>query len=129
MSEPTWWFVITSPVGDTSDPEPPVEMRTHDFCRCSSHAAVGSKPYFSFSCFAGGRLKSHMPSSADARPRPARQAVTTRQVRNEGAKRVERCMGFLAKKGGNEDGPGYCRALSARSRWPVDSRRQYTRER
>ena len=76
MSEPTWWFVITSPLGETIEPEPPLEMRTHDFCKCSSHAALGSKLYFSLSCFSGGLLKGHMPSSATAETE--RPSVATR---------------------------------------------------
>src|SRR6185369_12667645 len=80
MSAPTWWFVITRPVDETIEPEPPVEMRTQDFWTCSSHFASTSKPYFSFNCFVGGRLKSHMPSSACAQAAVATREATSRMA-------------------------------------------------
>ena len=58
-----WWFVSTSPLDDTNEPEPPELKRTLDRCKCSYQAWSGSKPYFSFRIFLGGLLKSHMPSS------------------------------------------------------------------
>src|SRR6266403_2861479 len=64
------------PVAETKEPLPPELKRTLDFWRCSSHCAVGSKLYFSFSCLSGGTLKSHIPSSAIAAvARPIRQVI------------------------------------------------------
>src|SRR5947207_12694106 len=57
---------MTRPVPDINEPLPPELKRTLDFCRCSSHALVGLKLYFSFSCLVGGALNSHIPSSARA---------------------------------------------------------------
>src|SRR5688572_21904778 len=57
---------MTSPSAETIEPDPPVLKRTHDFCRCSSHCGVASKPYLSFSSFVGALLNSHIPSSAAA---------------------------------------------------------------
>src|SRR5205809_1120849 len=55
---------MTRPSAETNEPDPPLLKRTEDFCTCSSHASVTSKPYFSLSCLPGGLLNSHMPSSA-----------------------------------------------------------------
>src|SRR5438034_4990730 len=57
---------MQSPVAETNEPLPPELNRTLAFCRCSSHCGVGSNWYFSFSCFSGGALKSHIPSLARA---------------------------------------------------------------
>src|SRR6516164_7096435 len=55
---------MTSPSGETKEPEPPLLKRTEDFCTCSYHSGPGSKPYFSLRSFLGGLLNSHMPSPA-----------------------------------------------------------------
>src|SRR2546423_15115754 len=57
---------MTRPVAETNEPLPPELNRTLAFCKRSSHCLVDSKLYFSFSCLAGGALKSHIPSSAVA---------------------------------------------------------------
>src|SRR5437879_7522483 len=57
---------MTSPFAETNEPLPPELKRTLAFCRWSSHCSVGSNWYFSLSCFSGGALKSHIPSSATA---------------------------------------------------------------
>src|SRR5262249_10005742 len=54
-------------VPETNERLPPELKRTLDFWRRSSHCGVGSNWYFSFSCFSGGLLNSHMPSSPNAR--------------------------------------------------------------
>jgi hypothetical protein len=63
-SEPTWWFVMTSPSAETKDPDPPLEMRTEERMRCSAHFGSGVNPYFLVKWSTGSRLNSHMPSSA-----------------------------------------------------------------
>ena len=50
---PTWWLVIMRPSGETKEPEPPSMKRTEARRTWSSHSFVGSKPYFSLSCFDG----------------------------------------------------------------------------
>src|SRR6266404_544131 len=74
---------MTSPSAETNDPLPPELKRTLAFCKCSSHCPVGSKLYFSFSCFSGGLLNGHIPSSADAATAPEIEIIMT-------ARRTER---------------------------------------
>src|SRR5215467_2943075 len=64
QSVPTWWLVMTRPSADTNSPEPPLLNLTEDCWTCSSQSCVASKPYLLFSSSFGGRLNSHMPSSA-----------------------------------------------------------------
>src|SRR3954464_8827264 len=68
MSAPTWWLVITSPSGETNEPEPPLLNRTAAERRCSTQPAGGSKPYRSLSAFSGRLSKTHIPSSASTVP-------------------------------------------------------------
>src|SRR5262245_12957704 len=97
MSEPTWWFVITSPRGETSEPEPPVEMRTADFCTCSTHSSEATKPYFSFSSFRGSLLTRYMPSSGRG---------AGGRARNSDAQRSPSCMGNVRVEGNGGDSVG-----------------------
>src|SRR4029077_15822354 len=74
-------FVITRPLAETNDPLPPELNRTLAFCRCSSHCGVGWNWYLCLSCFSGGELKSHIPSSASAdATKPVAHAIAN--VRN-----------------------------------------------
>src|SRR5580693_4779160 len=61
-----------------NEPEPPLLKRTDESWVCCSHDLVRSKPYFDLSCCVGGRLKSHMPSSAAAIPAKVKRATTIR---------------------------------------------------
>src|SRR6185503_1028275 len=97
MSEPTWWFVITSPRGETSEPEPPVEMRTADFCTCVTHSSEATKPYFSFSSFRGSLLTRYMPSSGRG---------AGERARNRDADRSPSCMGNVRVEGNGGDSVG-----------------------
>src|SRR5579862_5257632 len=54
------------PSAETKEPEPPLLKRTEDRRVWSSHSLVRSKPYLDLTRAVGGKLKSHMPSSAAA---------------------------------------------------------------
>src|SRR5689334_7599837 len=58
-----WWFVMTSPFGDTKLPEHPPAMRTAERRTCSSHSALGAKPCSFARRSEGKSLSSHIPSS------------------------------------------------------------------
>src|SRR5262245_5876213 len=55
---------MTSPSGDTKEPDPPELNRTDDFMTWSYHSGPLSKLYFSLRSFLGGLENSHMPSPA-----------------------------------------------------------------
>src|SRR6266498_197755 len=72
---PTWWFVRTSPVSETKEPEPPLLNRTEARRTWSSHALSGAQWYFVWRSFAGTSLNGHIPSSArTGRANPAARA-------------------------------------------------------
>src|ERR1700722_8225380 len=65
---PTWWLVKASPSEETKEPEPPLLKRTEESCTCCSQGLVSSNPYLTLIWAVGGKLNSHMPSSAAATP-------------------------------------------------------------
>src|SRR5512141_2023210 len=78
---PTWWFVITRPVFETNEPEPPSLKRTEERRTWSSHSCVGVKPYLSFRTFVGGLSKVHIPSSAASGAATSRASAAVRAAR------------------------------------------------
>src|SRR5512141_2301360 len=78
-----WWFVSTSPCGETKLPEQPPARRTDASRTCSSHFASGANPYFALTLSLGKLSNVHIPSSAPAVPEATRSA-TTRSARMEG---------------------------------------------
>src|SRR5258706_3358942 len=82
MPLPTWWLVITRPLAETREPEPPAPMRTEDFWMCSSQASLIAKPYFFWIAALGTRSKGHMPSSARRNPPRAARRGRTRSQRS-----------------------------------------------
>src|SRR5579864_5759649 len=61
-----WWLVTTSPSGDTTEAEQPVDSRTAACCTRSSQAWSMATPYVAFTAAAGKLSKVHRPSSARA---------------------------------------------------------------
>src|SRR5688500_15928629 len=74
-----WWFVITRPSAETRLEEQPLPNLAEESRTLSSHAWVGSKPYFSLTLVAGKLLYVHMPSSASAGAAPIREARMSRR--------------------------------------------------
>src|SRR5262245_1833908 len=64
MSEATCWLVITSPRGETNDPEPPLLKRSDARRTLSSQPSLSFKPRFFSSCARGTMLNGQQPSSA-----------------------------------------------------------------
>src|SRR6266536_438333 len=82
-----WWLVATRPSGETKPPEPPLLKRTDARMARFSQASSRSNLYFVLSSSRGGRLSSHIPSSARAERRE--------QVRSRAAIAAERNAGRL----------------------------------
>src|SRR6516164_5376274 len=73
---------MTRPLGEMNEPDPPLLKRTDDFCTCSSHSGVASKPYFFLSNSFGRWLNSHIPSSAPAGRVSSMAAAGTNKIKH-----------------------------------------------
>src|SRR5689334_21503408 len=94
-----WWFVITSPSGETNEPEHPPASRTEESCASFSHFASGANRYF-WATFALGKLSNvHMPSSARAErgTAAARQTAASRFM--SAPEVVQRCKRIVLQRG------------------------------
>src|SRR5713226_4991799 len=102
-----WWLVITSPSGETNEPEQPPASRTEESCASESHFASGLKPCF-FGTFALGKLSNvHIPSSARAASgsAAARQKAANRFMSAPGSAAAERQDSLRARGFCPQDGP------------------------